>query len=49
MVGFSKFAYIWFVLKTLEDYKADLLDAFYVGQSVRSYIIDVSELFVTEL
>nr|XP_015898902.2 rRNA biogenesis protein RRP5 isoform X1 [Ziziphus jujuba var. spinosa] len=28
--------------KTLDDYKADLPEAFYVGQSVRSNIVDVS-------
>ncbi|KAF3441966.1 hypothetical protein FNV43_RR15882 [Rhamnella rubrinervis] len=28
--------------KTLDDYKADLSEAFYIGQSVRSYVVDVN-------
>lgn len=33
----------------MDDQRADLSKAFYVGQSVRSNILDVRELLATEL
>lgn len=32
----------------MDDHKADLSEAYYIGQSVRSNILDVGELFETD-
>lgn len=39
---------IYFLLKAMDNHRADLSGAFFIGQSVRSNILDVSEIFETE-
>lgn len=34
------------MLQAMEDQKLDLREAYYIGQSVRSKIVDVSDLFL---
>lgn len=34
------------MLQAMDDQKLDLHEAFYIGQSVRSNVVDVSDLFL---
>lgn len=37
-----------FILKAMDDRRTDIREAFYIGQSVRSNILDVGDLSQTE-